>query len=676
MRIGIGLSEDPDCGKAGADAVRRAKETVPEPQLALIYAAFDRDHEKILAGACREADPRVVMGGSSYAEVTNAGVTKNSVIALLLAFDDASVRLAGVDNGPEPYRNGLNLAEAFGGWKPGPDRVPAGVMITHFAAGFENEMLKGLKERLGPVPLFGGMGCGGYDKGSAHEDFFKSYQYAGSALKKQAARMALFDLPKDDYRVGFGFEHGWQPVGPEVELTRCDVNNVYEVGGMPIVDFFRQFISREESEEFFEKDFQRYAFSLLMEEAGSTRSIIKVPVAVDFDKGFVTFFPAEDLQGRRIRMILGSRRSAVQGARKAAENCKASLDGLDPALLLVVSCCTRNAILHSRMNSEVDAVREVFGMDVPIFGFYSGGEIVPFKSRYEDIVDPKQAFSGSHYHATTIGIMAIGAKRPAAPVGVPSPCVSAQEPEAEAARLRKLLEASEQILDNTESFMANLSRKSYQDGEQIRKQNEIIHRYTPHDVWKQIGDNVARGEYELHDAEFKGCFLFMDVKGFTSYSEEHGSNAVVCALNEIFKPATEAIYGCGGDVDKYIGDCIFAAFRDPDAALDAGAHLLRLFSGLKEKGSPFSVRIGINGGRAVRANVGGEDRREYTFIGDAVNTAQRLESNCTPGRLLISEALYKRGKDRFSGATRREITVKGKKKPLTVYECDARPITE
>jgi putative ABC transport system permease protein len=40
--------------------------------------------------------------------------------------------------------------------------------------------------------------------------------------------------------------------------------------------------------------------------------------------------------------------------------------------------------------------------------------------------------------------------------------------------------------------MANLSRKSYQDGEQIKKQNEIIHRYTPHDVWKQIGANVAR----------------------------------------------------------------------------------------------------------------------------------------------------------------------------------------
>jgi class 3 adenylate cyclase len=406
----------------------------------------------------------------------------------------------------------------------------------------------------------------------------------------------------------------------------------------------------------------------LLGENGGAR--LKIPVACDETEGSIVYFPAEALEGRQIQLIQSNRRGLIEGAREAAQKCLASLDGKKPVLVIIVSCCTRNAILHSRMETEVDAVRAVFGEDVPVFGFYSGGEIAPVLNRYADVISNEKPLNGSFYHATTIGMLAIaGAKVEALSVPERLRHDGDRDCAAEVARLRVLLEQSETVLDNTERFLSNLSRKSYQDAEKLQRQSDVLRRYTPHDVWNEVGERAARGVYELEDAEFDACFLFLDVKGFTSFSEEHGPQEVVSALNELFAPATQIIYDCGGDVDKYVGDSIFAVFRKADDALRAGRKLLSLFNDAKKAGSPFSVRIGINSGRAIRANLGSDERREYTYIGDAVNLAQRLEENCSPGMLLISQELFESASVPFEAAVKREILVKGKRKPVVCYEC-------
>ena len=117
---------------------------------------------------------------------------------------------------------------------------------------------------------------------------------------------------------------------------------------------------------------------------------------------------------------------------------------------------------------------------------------------------------------------------------------------------------------------------------------------------------------KLADAEFNGAFLFMDVKGFTAYSEGHKPAEVVAAVNQIFEPCVKAIYANGGDVDKFIGDCIFAAFRRA-LGRRRGAHDLETSRSSARAAAPFEVRIGVNAGRAVRANVGSSARREYTL---------------------------------------------------------------
>lgn len=654
MRIGIGLSLADDSAKAGTEAVRRARKTVPRPDLALVFGSIHHDQRRLHAALCRALpDPSVLMGGSSYAEVTNAGVSKRSVAALLLSWKGSPVSFADAKVEEASDATGAALARALGtadGGRP---------LALLFGSVGQGRMMGGLIEGLGGIPVFGGMCCGDYDLGLSHPDFWTNYQYCGPRLERLASRAALIRLPKDA-GVSFAFEHGWDPVGPAVTFTRAEGPRVFEVDGLPVFDYYRQFLGSAPSPGFFDKMVQRYGFSV---EMGGGLSRLKLPVAYDMKKGHIDLFPPEQLQGRRARMIQSGRGGLLAGARTAAKRCRQALGRRKPALVLMVSCCTRNAILHSRMDDELAAVREVMGEDTPVFGLYSGGEIAPAASLYEKA-------AGSLYHTTTVCLMAIAA--PVEKASVPGFCVcSPVEAVKDPDQLRELLVKSEETLDGAEDFLANMSRKSYEDGERLRRQADVIHRYTPHEVWKRAGESAAKGVYEVADSEYSGAFLFMDVQGFTAFSEKRTPSEVVAAINRIFDPATRIIYEKGGDVDKYIGDCIFAAFPDPGKAAEAGCAILRKFAELRAEGSPFSVRMGINAGRAVRANVGSDGRREYTFIGDAVNLAQRLESNCAPGKMLLSVEVYEAAPEgSFSSSEKREITVKNRKQPVTAYECE------
>ena len=654
IAIGLGLNSDPE--KAAEEAVEQALKTVSKPGLAIAFASIHLDQEKVHKALCRYLDPAILTGGSCYAEITNAGVSRNSVAVLLMSGDGLKASFSVSEVFTDCRKTGLALAAGLPPFNREVQNLA--LLFGSVKTGYEQLMLDAVSEKLGPAPVFGGLTCGRYDLGMAHPDFWTNYQFCGCELTKTGARLAALEFPAG-VRLAFGYGHGWEPVGEELVITRAEGPEVMELNGVPVIEFYRQFLGRDAGDKFFELMVQRYGFSMLA--PCGVKTFIKLPVSCDLKKGAVRCFPAEDMQGKKVRLIQASRLSLVEGARAAAKDCAAASPGKKPALVFMVSCCSRSHILHSRENDEVDAVRSVFGKDTPVFGFYSGGEIVPWLSSCAPAGE-----CGSFYHTTTVALMALyadGEVRTSVPRGK-------RAAELDAKSEKALLDRSEEMLDATESFLSNLSRKSYKDGELLRRQHELIHAYTPHGVWKEVGAVASAGGQELKDAEFAGVFMFMDVKGFTTYSEAHTSAEVVKALNEIFSPATGLIYKNGGDVDKFIGDCIFASFSSAREAANAARSILLLFRELNAGGNPFSVRIGLNGGRAVRANVGAADRREYTFIGDAVNTAQRLESNCEPGKVLVSADVHAQAGSVFSSASERVITLKGKAKLMTAFLCE------
>jgi len=127
--------------------------------------------------------------------------------------------------------------------------------------------------------------------------------------------------------------------------------------------------------------------------------------------------------------------------------------------------------------------------------------------------------------------------------------------------------------------------------------------------------------------------LFVDIVGFTKMAEEMAPEAVVTMLREFHERMTAQIFECGGTVEKYIGDEIFAVFSLPNAspgdALNALRCAERMIAELelgnddrKRQGEPpLAIGIGLNYGLAVIGDVGSEQSLSFTVIGDTVNTA-------------------------------------------------------
>ncbi|MEJ2725897.1 MAG: adenylate/guanylate cyclase domain-containing protein, partial [Deltaproteobacteria bacterium] len=172
--------------------------------------------------------------------------------------------------------------------------------------------------------------------------------------------------------------------------------------------------------------------------------------------------------------------------------------------------------------------------------------------------------------------------------------------------------------------------------------------------------------------------LFTDIVNFTPFSERLSPGEVSLQLNQYFGKMTDIVFKYNGTLDKYIGDAIMAVFgapieREDDAqrAIQAALDMRRAAFEMMEQNEPnrqFSVRLGINTGKAVAGNLGSPRRMEYSVIGDTVNTASRIQSIAEPNQILIGEKTYDMVKGRFNIIKIGKKSVKGKRKAVTVYE--------
>ena len=210
--------------------------------------------------------------------------------------------------------------------------------------------------------------------------------------------------------------------------------------------------------------------------------------------------------------------------------------------------------------------------------------------------------------------------------------------------------AIDQSADEIGSLARTINRMA-SDLEEKEKIRNLLGRV----VSNEIAEELLNKDIELGGEEREVSVLFADIRNFTALSESMPPSELLSLLNRYFVRITQLIENQHGVVDKYIGDAVMAVFGAPiesqthaTDAVEAGNQIftaLRQFNAelQTEMGMQLEIGIGISSGTVVAGNIGSESRMNYTFIGDTVNTAARIEALTKDLHrpFLISEYTYK-----------------------------------
>jgi adenylate cyclase len=230
------------------------------------------------------------------------------------------------------------------------------------------------------------------------------------------------------------------------------------------------------------------------------------------------------------------------------------------------------------------------------------------------------------------------------------------------------------------TFVGDLGWKYFVEGRDKRLIKKMFSRYVSKDVFDQLVANPSLAA--LGGARRNMTVLFSDIRGFTTMSEKGTPEDVVRQLNELFTRMVAVVFEHRGTVDKFVGDMVMALYGAPlddeDHADHAVQTALAMISTLRamnaewdSQGRPtLDIGIGVNTGDMVAGNIGSDTIMSYTVIGDAVNLGARLESlNKDYGtRIIISEFTRGALKGRYDIHPLGDVVVKGKTKPVAIFE--------
>jgi adenylate cyclase len=241
-------------------------------------------------------------------------------------------------------------------------------------------------------------------------------------------------------------------------------------------------------------------------------------------------------------------------------------------------------------------------------------------------------------------------------------------------RFMRLSDSNERQLNEAAGIIA-------QKNKELEALSTKLSKYLSPQIYNSIFSGAQ--SVEIASNRKKLTIFFSDVVNFTETTEKLEPEELTHLVNHYLTEMSRIALKFGGTIDKYIGDAIMIFFGDPESqgvredaiacvrmAIAMLQRMRELRSGWQELGAerPFQLRIGINTGYCTVGNFGGEDRMDYTIIGNPVNLTARLQTKAEVDSILIGHETYSLVKDVVATEEQPPIKVKGFAEPAHCYK--------
>lgn len=311
-----------------------------------------------------------ILGSSTSGEIQNGQINDNSIVCMVIKFDQTRLKLASV---PVSFKTSLeagrNLADALSA----PDLkniflLTDGLNID--GSEFIKELDQTLKKKNITVPIAGGMAGDGYR-------FINTFVINDTSIKThQAVALGLYG---EKVQIFSGTGTGWTPFGPRRVVTKAYRNTVFEIDNIPALTLYKEYLK---------EDAKNLPVSGILFPLGisweENESIVRSVARID-EANNALIFASKIPENTQVQLMHSNVIKLTEAASQALDNCTLDFTDNKATAALIVSCIGRRMIMGQKTEDEIDIVKSLLPSHTEICGFYSYGEFSPTASKKNEL---------------------------------------------------------------------------------------------------------------------------------------------------------------------------------------------------------------------------------------------------------------------------------------------------
>jgi hypothetical protein len=360
----VGQAQALDAREAGLQAAHQALNGLGSisPTLGIVIAPHRFDPQLVANGVTSLFANVPLVGFSSSAGLTKIGAHPHAVVVAFIGGDDIQAESHWFPAYSQASsETAMRIIQLLGYEQ---QRPAESVLV--FADGLNGNTEEFCAALPASMPLVGGLSSGDAQSQT-------SYQIAGAQSGMGGMAAAFL---RGNIKVGIGYGHGWHPVGSRFRVTRSRGFWVRTLDGRPASESYSHMFGRPAREWSFPPlNYLTRMYPLGFEQAHTDQLLVRSPVRVEADGSFRMNAGLRD--GSDGYLLVGSPADCLGAARQAAQDALTTLGQAKPVFALVLVDAAWQILLEARPGSEIQAIREVLGEELPIAGGYTLGQIVP-----------------------------------------------------------------------------------------------------------------------------------------------------------------------------------------------------------------------------------------------------------------------------------------------------------